>query len=643
MAATSRGCPRCGTETEQGTRFCGQCGYDLDAAPAVTQDPKRTALGLPAVVVPGGYTPGDPPPEPARADFAKTIVSGAPVGAEEPLAEQTLPERSVHSPEPAPKPAKPMNRTMLGMPAVSKEAATPPSAVTPAAATPPVASEPAAKPGATNRTMLGMPAQSAAQAQQAGPASASNVPAAATNRTMLGMNLAAAPAEVSAAAARVPPTTDRTMQGMAQHAPAQAGRAPAGSAPTPSSGYQDVSIAGLPSKRRRRSRAGAMLGILLVLVALVAAAGVGWWYTHRAPEVRASVVNTPTGEALQIEVPGGEDGAKVRFAGREVPLEAGRARFPLGSNELQMGDNTLSVDLVDANGSARTVPIVLSQRFRVRPDLSGLDAAEPTLRVVVDALPGSTVTVDEQPVTLDASGHGALSVPVEGGEGNAFEHSFRYRVVPPTGTPAEGSVDVVIPFVTLQVDRPAANTVTDAAQIEVAGAVHPEATVTVAGETVAVREGRFLARVPLTAMGEHEVEVVATREGRAPKRIVLRVRRVEDLAREAAQYEVDAALTYARVAANPETYLGQHVAFEGRVYNAGTQDGRSMVQILVRDCASGQRCPMWVNYDGARPPEINRWVRVLGEFSGEQQFRTSSGEVKRIPRVDAAFVLESPS
>ena len=66
-----------------------------------------------------------------------------------------------------------------------------------------------------------------------------------------------------------------------------------------------------------------------------------------------------------------------------------------------------------------------------------------------------------------------------------------------------------------------------------------------------------------------------------------------------------------------------------------------MVQILVRDCASGQRCPMWVNYDGARPPEINRWVRVLGEFSGEQQFRTSSGEVKRIPRVDAAFVLQS--
>jgi uncharacterized membrane protein YcgQ (UPF0703/DUF1980 family) len=105
-------------------------------------------------------------------------------------------------------------------------------------------------------------------------------------------------------------------------------------------------------------------------------------------------------------------------------------------------------------------------------------------------------------------------------------------------------------------------------------------------------------------------------------------------------------MTYARIQQSPAVYRGRKVALEGRVYNVDVSGGRSVIQILVRDCARGQRCPLWVTYPQATEATVDSWVRVLGTVAGEQQFRSESDRIISVPRVDAELVLplggESP-
>jgi hypothetical protein len=70
-------------------------------------------------------------------------------------------------------------------------------------------------------------------------------------------------------------------------------------------------------------------------------------------------------------------------------------------------------------------------------------------------------------------------------------------------------------------------------------------------------------------------------------------------------------------------------------------EGRTVLQMLARDCPSGQRCPLWVTYPAATDITADQWVRVLGTVAGEQQFRSESNRVLTVPRVDAVFVLPS--
>jgi hypothetical protein len=191
----------------------------------------------------------------------------------------------------------------------------------------------------------------------------------------------------------------------------------------------------------------------------------------------------------------------------------------------------------------------------------------------------------------------------------------------------------------MQIDRPGDQVVTDRDSVEIAGAVHPGAIVTIDGTAVPVTDSRFLYRFPLPAPATYTPRVIARAPGKAPAMRTITIRRVADLAAEAASFRADPSITWARIRQSPDTYRGQNVAFEGRVYNVDVQSGRSVLQILVRDCPRGERCPLWVEYPSATDATINDWVRVLGTGGGMQQFRAESERVIEVPRVDAAFVL----
>ncbi|MCA9614333.1 MAG: hypothetical protein KC586_16370, partial [Myxococcales bacterium] len=511
------------------------------------------------------------------------------------------------------------------------------SPMAPSPLAPPGAQAPAPQAPAPQAPAPQAPAQAAAP--QAAPM---QKPAPTTNRTMLGVAVQAPAAAPSATPGQAPmqkptPTTNRTMLGVAMQAPAGGSAPPA----EPSAWDQtddEPPVAALPAKSNR-----ALLVVGLLLILLAAGGGAAAFFLLRGgPQIAASVSTADGVEVLVVDVPGAPAGAKARFLGQEVALEAGRASFPLSADDLRLGDNELRVDVVASDGSVESATVLLSVRYRVRADLSALESDPPALRIVADSVPGATVTLDERAVPLDATGHGSVDFPLSAEaatEAPVYERNVHYRVVlPGEPAPAEGDVRVRIPFATLQLDRPGRSAITERDRIEVAGAADPDATVTLDGRTLELREGRFVTELPLPAVGESAHVVTARRPGRAPKVVQFNVRRVADLEAEARAYPVED-IAYERLAASPSTYQGRRVAFEGWIYNLDVHDGRSVLQVSVRDCARGQRCPVWVTYDGASEAGLNAWVRAVGELAGEQQFRSPSGEVLSVPRLDAVFLL----
>lgn len=389
----------------------------------------------------------------------------------------------------------------------------------------------------------------------------------------------------------------------------------------------------LPGSSARGLWLGALVGVAVL--------GIGVWVTLRlmgGPELSVRVVRVASGDVLEVDVPGGRKGDKVRFAGLEQALAAGRVQFPLAADSLSPGDNELAVDVVSPDGHAERVEVALHVEYLLRTDLTPLMGSPPSVDVVVDARPGARVKLDGQVVALDAAGHGAKRYVVPPQAGATYDLSVSYRIEGPA-PPVLGQVSVSLPVTILQIDKPGSDVVTDQALLEIAGGVEPGATVHIDGVAVPVHGDRFLHSAALTKPGQFTFDVIARAPGKAPRQVALRVHRVEDMALAAASFDADKTLTYARIASNPVIYRGQKVAFDGRIYNVEVQTGRSLLQVLVRGCPGAQRCPLWVEYAQPTDATVDTWVRVLGTVSGEQQFRSKQGQVQNVPSMNAQYVL----
>lgn len=412
---------------------------------------------------------------------------------------------------------------------------------------------------------------------------------------------------------------------------------------------EDVSIAGLPSPRKRT--AGCLVTVLgaTLLVALGSVGALVYFRTlGRGPTVTASVGQGASGEVLRLTVLDAAPGAAVRFAGESRAIENGRVELPLSADALHLGDNVLVVELVNG-ANVVEVPVTITLEYRVRADLAGLESTPPTFDVVLEALPGSTATVDGTPLPLDARGIGRRTVSLaslrEGPDG-AYSHTASYSVTPPGRAPATGSLVTRVPTTPLHLLRPLDGAVTDLASLEVVGqtsAGQPPARVTVEGRDVEVgADGSFRVEVPLPEPGPDglaTLHVVARRPANAPRAMTVAVRRVPNLRRAASEVVVDRSIGYAQLADQPEVVRGRMVAFEGEVYNADVQGGRGILQVLYVGCSRQGRCPLWVTYSPATAIERGSVVRIVGIAGGTQQFRAESGETRTVPRVDATYVV----
>jgi len=648
-------CPQCGAPARETDRFCGGCGFDLAAHRSSTsaRNPKRTMLGMSALDDSGApdegsaADPGDheaaPPSTRQGAPRARTMLGmQSPVGppANGADAPQGAPAGSSSSSSAPPQLAA--TQVGLSMP-------TPPG---PGAGTGGAAAGAQAGRGKNDKsTMLGMPAVPSAAPPPAGSPSkegGGTTPPPATGRTMLGLPASSVP----------PPSESMRPPGMPAAMPGAGGEgrrrnevAYRSSWPEPAPATSSGSLPyvdGLPARGRRGGGGrGSLvmfgLGGLLVL-ALVLGGLLWWWTANRGPEVDAEVAQTARGEVLRVTVPEARPGSKVRLGGAERILEGNRAEFPLAAEGLAVGENALALDVVGPDGDVETAKLSLRVDFRVRADLAGLRDAEPAVRVIVDAPPDTEASLDGTALPLNDQGRGERRFPlteVTPDEDGYYDLSVAYHLELPDGEIEEGRVRSRIPYTELQIDRPGRSLVTDDDEVEIAGAVGEGGTVTIDGDAVELREGRFLERVALDEVGERTVVVVARQPGKAPVTKPIAIRRVRSLEDAARDFDADDELTYARVAQNPSIYKGQKVEMVGRVYNVRVQDGRSTLQVLVKDCPRGEACPLWVVYPAATDATLNDWVRILGEVAGEQQFKAETDRIVTVPRVDATYVLET--
>ncbi len=626
----------------------------------------------------GGSAPHAPAESPSRAAPQRTMLGVQAVNLAAVQANIAAGMRAglggAAAPTPSPAPAQPapppqaqaphapsMNATMLGMPAVDLAALRAGPAAPPSPAAPP---QPVREKLA-NATMLGMPAVALPVAQPApaqapaaqplsaaapsGPASQSGALspspsarpqiAAQTNRTMLGVSIPLSellPPDLAQAPSAAPATAP------AVAAPASAWDQGASSfgIPAPDTSQDSIELPG----HRRGGRGVLVAALALVALLVLVASGVGLFVALRGgggPDVRVAVTRAAGGEALEVTVPGAEAGTKLRFGAMERPLEGDRATFPLAPDTLHVGANDITVVVVAPGGDAVSRAIALQLDFRVRADLGGLARPQPTLAIVVDARPGSVVMLDGAPLPLDAAGHATRAYPLDlaATRDGRITHVARYAITPPGGAAAEGAVTTEIPLTPLQLERPGLTVLTDRDSVEIAGAVDPAAMVTIDGVPVAASGGRFAHRFPLPAVGTHTPRVVAVAPGKAPHAVSLTLRRVASLEEEARTFGPDRSVTYARLRPAAAAFVGQRVAFEGRIYNVEVTRGTSIVQMLVRDCPRGERCPLWVTYPAATELTVDTNVRVLGTVAGEHRYPNESGRENVDPRVDAAFLL----
>lgn len=679
MTQAQSTCAHCGAALDGKTQFCGVCGRGIaapagssptaatpvpaadDSAPALrggaggggAASLKKTVFGMPqqGLVMP------------PRSSVAPAPVASVKAPESEPVPEER--ERSTAAGVVIP-PRGQMGRTMLGIsPMIDPQASTGTAPALRGGATP------ATKPVGTKLglaglaspppTAQGIPAQPVdmpphgrlpqhtmiaggadallGPAHLAGPLPVTGktaplgVPA---NHTLMALDEAqdGGPAPPFA----VDPPADKGADSLKLSSPAQPRMHGPGSSADWPRDSRDSLFSTAPAPRRGIS----LIGLALVGVLLIGAGVLGWLALRASsnPDVRVHVVSEAGRDTLEFEVPGAVTGARIRFGGQEQPLLAGRARFALAADAIRVGENVVLFDLVNLDGNVESGKIGLSVDYRATLDTGPLRAGKAAVDVVISARPGTKILLDGKPIMLDKDGRAVRSDPVDLSSGSgSIEHVVRYRVEPPGGEAVVGELKATLALTTLSIDRPGRELVTDRDVVEIAGEVEPNASVTIDGRKVDVRSGRFLDRYPLPRVAEYEPTVTAMADGKAPRAIKLKVRKVSDLAKAAEGFKADAGLSYAKIVQNPAIYRGQRVAMEGRVYNVSVDGGNSVLQILARQCPKGQRCPLWVTYPTTTELTTDSWVRVLGTLDGEQQFRSETNELRSVPKVVAAFLL----
>lgn len=339
------------------------------------------------------------------------------------------------------------------------------------------------------------------------------------------------------------------------------------------------------------------------------------------------------------------EGTKLSAAGgATVVANAGVADVPLGA-PLRVGPNDVEI-AVDRPGTGRDERFTLNVplAYRIWADLRTLQDPTPVLTVMVEALPGSAVTLQGRPVTLDAEGRGREAFDVREevrgarGEAATLSKQIPYTVAPKGGRLETGSVDVRVGVVPLALEAPGPKLVTDRPTFLLAGRAARGAGVSVGGRALSVQaDGAFVQWMSISDEGTSEIEVRALAPPLAPRLLAVTVTRVRSLADEAKKREMQNGPGYAEIAGAPEASVGRTIAWRGDVVEAANQGQRTVAVVNVRTGCEAAPCLARAELSGPNAVARGDKIGLYGVVGGFAPLRDG-----RVPEMTPEFFVKTP-
>ncbi len=180
----------------------------------------------------------------------------------------------------------------------------------------------------------------------------------------------------------------------------------------PPAPLQDMPAPPPPVIVRKRGIPLSVVAILIAVILMLGAAVIALLWKS-TPPINAKATTTADGrDALHLECEARScpDGTSVSLDGAKAIFAAGQSDLTLAM-PLHIGDNNLTLEVArPTGGREQAVKLVVNVAYRVRADVTTMSAPHPAITVRIEAKPGSTVTIDGKPVTLDASGLGAYAI-----------------------------------------------------------------------------------------------------------------------------------------------------------------------------------------------------------------------------------------
>jgi len=333
------------------------------------------------------------------------------------------------------------------------------------------------------------------------------------------------------------------------------------------------------------------------------------------------------------------DGTLLSLADVSAEVQDRKA-YLTPKEQLPLGANTLSIGL-QRPGEEHTETIELHLpplEYRVHLDTSTLVGDEPSLRLDLEALPGTRVLLAGRELSLDSSGHGSRQIPVTGeltgpsSEVATFEQSVSYAITAPSGKDYSGELRFKIGVTPLILEAPGSDSVTDTDRFMLAGRTTRGAELWVADHAIPVDEdGRFAQPMAIDSVGETKVTVRATQRGLAPRFASFRLERVASLAR-ALRARSAGALPLSAVTKDIAGQVGKMVLVRGKIEEVRV-DGHHTLLVLAadRDCV-GNDCLARLLYGGVRKLERGATVTALGRVQGR-------AAAQNVPEIEVSLLL----
>jgi len=405
-------------------------------------------------------------------------------------------------------------------------------------------------------------------------------------------------------------------------------------------------LAKLESQKRLKKAAPYIVGGLVLLIGAVV---IVTSLNSSSPISAKARIAADGHETIEVACATCPDGTKVVLGDTTATIAANVAQIPLVA-PLSLGENRLKIAL-DRPGKGRdeTVGVAVQVGYRLRPDLSMLNADKPTVHIAVEALDGTEITLDGQPVKLDG---GPKAHPIDvsaactgsSDEPATLRRSVAYVAKSKDGTRTEGTVEVAVGIVPLRIDAPGPRVVTESDTFVLSGHTIKGAEVLVAGRPIQVSsEGAFAQRMSVSSIGATNIEVRAKIPGMAPRIVPIAVQRVEKLEEAAKDFQKEKPVGYTTVALASTSDVGRPVVISGQVAEVRVQNHQTIFLLNVPEnegCSrSNEACRVRLIQGSASNAKVGETLTAYGQIA-----RPSSGAGGAIvPEIQVAFTLPGSS